>query len=171
MIDLTLDGTFHQSRIVAFRSRLETLLRQGGTDVHSIRRVLAIFVELAQNIQRYSAERDVANHEGGGEIRVIESDDALVITAKNVVRETEVGTIEARLGELEGRDRRGLGAFLRARRREPRVGRSVGLGLAEIARKSDIGLQWSIVRDVRHTELVLSAGVHKVMLTDPRTSL
>jgi len=161
MIDLSLTGALDQQRIVSFHARLKTLLAETNVSLRRSRRVLAIVVEFAHNVQRYSADREHDRAPGGGSVRVRETQTAWTVTARNPVADRDVPALTRTLSRVAGLHGREMKDAYRSARRGVRRSTSTGLGLYEIARKSDIGIQWKLEREDGRPMLVVSASVAK----------
>lgn len=103
------------------------------------RRVFAVFVELSQNILRYSTVRDdhPDGERGHGLIAIEEMGEKIVVSSANPVVPGQVARVQAwveRIRSLDGEGLRQL--FIERRRGEPPPGsKGAGLGLIDIARR------------------------------------
>jgi hypothetical protein len=113
-------------------------------DVTTIKKVFSVFVEQAQNIIRYSAEK-VGKEEVGktlelssGVVTIGNERGRFFITCANVMRNADVPKLRERLEQLRAMDKDQLKAFYKERLREPPEDDSKGatIGLIEIARRS-----------------------------------
>ena len=138
MIELEFSGGIDQKRVVEGRSRIATELGSLGLDRRRLNRALSIFVELAQNVHRYSVRP------GSGIVRVACNDDEVTFFASNEIDAESRDSFAERLRSLERLDARDIREAIRTQRRGTRTKRGAGLGLLEIARLSDEGLKWKI---------------------------
>ena len=154
-----------QTTIVELRGRLDEELRAGDSGAPTIRRSLICFVELAQNVQRYSSETERLGKiaVGIGAISVREDEMGITLETRNRLDTRRLDETRAKFLSIASVPRTGLDERFRALRRKSEApsdaadNRSAGLGLIEIARMSDIGLQWSIqTKDDRHDLSVVS---------------
>lgn len=113
---------------------------QQGLTENSRQCLFGTFIELAQNILRYSAERGgTPPHERGiGLVIVSEAADTFTVTSGNMVRRPDADRLSAELSQLASIDREGLKALARDRRRHgpPPGSLGAGLGLIELARRA-----------------------------------
>jgi hypothetical protein len=150
------------SDVVVTRGR--ELKELPGLSPDARHRLFASFVELAQNIARYSAERSATTGEdrGVGEITLAAGADGLLrLTATNAVPAATAETLAARLSTLAGLDAAGLKQLHRERRRAgpPPGSLGAGLGLIELARHAAAPLS--------HASAPLSDGLVNLSLTVP----
>jgi hypothetical protein len=138
MIELEYSGVFDQSFVVEWRTRIAHELENAGVIRRRANRVLAIFVEMAQNIHRYSIESEI------GRIRVSASTDSVVLCATNAIDPSTRDAVERKVRKVAEIDKENLQTAIRRRRRGNPTERGAGLGLLEIARLSDVGVQWRI---------------------------
>ncbi|MBI5162393.1 MAG: hypothetical protein HY985_00670 [Magnetospirillum sp.] len=115
------------------------------TDVTTIKKVFSVFIEQAQNIIRYSAEK-VQGGTGGG--RAVELSSGMVsigqeggrtfIVCGNTVLAEDVAKLRARLEKLRDMDRDAIKAYYKEQLREPpeEDSRGATIGLIEIARRA-----------------------------------
>lgn len=130
-------GPFTQEAVVASGQALRALPGLSDAGRH---RLFAVFVELAQNIGRYSAERagPPGSERGAGLVEVFEDAPAgrLAVVATNLVAPDSAAHLAARLAALADLDSEGLKKLHRERRRSapPPGSLGAGLGLIELAR-------------------------------------
>jgi len=136
---LAFRGPFSQDMLVDLGLLIRNRLRASK---HG-KAIFAVFAELAQNIQRYSADRGrLANREdsvGIGAITLVEKDGQFELCAENKIHQDEQPRLKARLSRLQKMDR---GELISAYKRQRKVGlepspKGAGLGLFEIARRSN----------------------------------
>ncbi len=133
-------------------AELAAVLRRQPLHRPQARRAFAVFVELAQNIQRYSADRfplpptaadtpDV----GIGLLLVRECENTLHLTAANPAAVDTAQTLADTIALISGMHRPALNTAFRERRKTRRAPSQqpagAGLGLYEIARRSDKPLE------------------------------
>lgn len=113
-----------------------------------MKRVFGVFLEMAQNIMRYSEERAVADENnqptGVGRIMVTETDTQIVISGSNAVTVEAMKSLQSQIDRLNGLTKDEQKSLFLERRKLPPPAGSVGagLGLIEIARKSDTQLEY-----------------------------
>lgn len=144
------NGPFSHSIIeeigTAVRRYLET-----GTDAPTVTDVFAVFIELAQNLQNYTARfRERRDRPGldAGVLVIGRSETSYVVSAGNTVERADLPDLVARLEELRGLDKAGLKALYKQRLRAERgPDGGAGLGLIDAARRATAPLSWEI-RDI-----------------------
>ena len=158
-IVLCFNGPFSQGLIeeigVALRNHLHGV---AGTDEEapspsSAIDVFAVYIELAQNIQRYSRERGYIDWDASATV-VIGRDESgrYEVSAGNIVEPEDGRALEARIHSLAAMDKAGLKAAYKEQLRRPRASDeadsgssgSAGLGLIDIARKSSAPISCSL---------------------------
>lgn len=113
------------------------------TDVNTIKKVFSVFVEQAQNIIRYSAEK-IAGDAGrsvelsSGMVTIGMEKGQFFILCANTVLEQDVPGLKSRLDMLRRMDRDAIKAYYKEQLREPPEENSRGatIGLIEIARRA-----------------------------------
>ena len=113
-----------------------------------MKRLFSIFLEMSQNIMRYSAERDTIEDEleptGVGKVMITDHDDQYLISAANKVSVSAVPYLEEQYKTVNSLSKDGLKAlFLERRKNDPPPGsKGAGLGIIDIARKADTPIQY-----------------------------
>lgn len=132
---LSYAGPFTQDAVVATGRHLRAL---PGLSENTRHRLFATFVELAQNIGRYSAHRAGAPgaERGAGVIDIAQTSEGLLVSATNPVSVTASAVLSRLIADLAGLDPDGLKKLHRQRRLGPPPEGSLGagLGLIELAR-------------------------------------
>lgn len=110
--------------------------------------IFNIFVELTQNILRYSAEKAPLDGKevGVGIVLVSETDSQFYISSGNLVTAEQAVNLEGLFAELVGLDREGLRQLFKQRRRQepPPGSKGAGLGLIEVARRACDPLSYAL---------------------------
>lgn len=145
-IVLSFMGVVTQEIIVDYG---KILREQEGLTENSRHVLFATFIELAQNILRYSAERSspAGRDRGIGLVIVSESPDAFVVTSGNMIKKDQSAALAAQLDGLARLDRAALKELHRERRRAgaPADSQGAGLGLIELARRASTPLEHSLL--------------------------
>ncbi|MDA8231982.1 MAG: SiaB family protein kinase [Magnetospirillum sp.] len=112
-------------------------------DVGTIKKVFSVFIEQAQNIIRYSADKVQGNvgqdvELSSGMVSIGHRDGKFFIVCANVMREKDVPRLRQRLERLRGMDRDAIKAYYKEQLREAPDDDSLGatIGLIEIARRA-----------------------------------
>jgi hypothetical protein len=128
--------------------QLGDILEKKQTLSGKMKRLFSIFIEMSQNIMRYSIHRehlDGADEPTGvGMVLVVEHADAYLISAANLVEQPDVKIIFEQIDYVNSLDKDALKAlFLERRKMPPPPGsKGAGLGLIDMARKSDKPLEY-----------------------------
>lgn len=113
-------------------------------------RLFAIFVELAQNISRYSIERNLlSEHEGDngvGTVDICKKSDHYVLRARNIATRKAAQQLANRCEEINNLDPKGLKELRKEIRSKPRTPEQRGgnIGLIQVALRSGNPLSVSI---------------------------
>ena len=106
-------------------------------------RLFAIFVELAQNISRYSVERNLVSEQeegnGVGTVDICKKDGHYVLSAKNMATMQSAQRLAARCDEINKLDQKGLKELRKEIRSRPRSPEQRGgnIGLIQVALRSN----------------------------------
>ncbi len=137
--------------LVSFKGAVsQDILTEFGTMIKSslsaetkTNRIFAVFVELAQNILHYSAEKE-SNSIGTAGVGIIllkEKQDRFFLSSGNMVDNQSVEKIKAKCEKVNGMNKDQLKAFhqelIRGDRPKDGISRGAGLGIVDIARKCD----------------------------------
>lgn len=147
---LSFGGDLSESVLFSLGEVLKLRMRQGETDAGVAKRVFSIFVEQAQNVIRYSADRLQPEAEprpglvSGGMIVVGTEGDRFFVVCGNEVGRTEVPRLRERLDEIATLSSDELRKVYREKLRQPPDEGSLGgsIGLIEIARRSSAPVEY-----------------------------
>lgn len=120
------------------------------TDVNTIKKVFSVFVEQAQNIIRYSAERvsgrarDIDVEMSSGIVTIGRENGGIFVVCANALKTVDVPKLRERLERLRGMDQSELKAYYKEQLREPPDMDSKGatIGLIEIARRASSPIEF-----------------------------
>jgi len=136
--------------------------------LRQFRKVFSVFIELTQNINQYSAERDPLNGTdkgvGTGIIIVSEGDDSYTITSGNLVENAQLAQIRDHCDRIKTLDSEGLKKLYKEQIKRPRESgrKGAGVGLIDIARKSRSRLKYKINSiDEHHSFFELAVNIKK----------
>lgn len=147
---LSFGGDLSESVMFSLGEVLKLRMRHAETDAGVAKRVFSIFVEQAQNVIRYSADK-VPGEESpgpgrvsGGMIAVGTEGGRFFVVCGNEVGQGEVPRLRARLDELSGLSGDELKRVYREKLRQPPDEGSLGgsIGLIEIARRSSAPVEY-----------------------------
>lgn len=147
---LTYCGWVSENVVSALGEALRRHLDADAADRGVSKRVFSVFVELVQNVTRYSGERlkgeaPPTSAFGAGLLTVgTNKPGHFYLRCANVVPRGSVETLGARLKLLQGMDPDELRSYYRQKLREPAEEGSQGatIGLIEIARRASRPLTW-----------------------------
>ena len=167
-ITLTFEGIFSQDILVSMAKMLKNKIYQEIGKSNVAKRVFSIFIEMAQNISRHSAEKlslyGKDKEIGAGIIVVSEYADFYIITSGNLVEKGKIAKLIERCDYISQMDDDRLKRFYKDRIKQPRGDNNYGgdIGLIDNARKSDNAFKYEIhsIND-RHSLFVLSVNIQK----------
>lgn len=136
-IVLSFMGVVTQEIMVEYGKLIQ---QQEGLSLNSRQLLFGTFIELAQNIIRYSAERagPADARRGVGLVLVSEQDATFTVSSGNLVTPAAAESLSAQLASLAGLSADELKTLAKERRRSgpPPGSLGAGLGLIEMARRA-----------------------------------
>ncbi|QRE74535.1 SiaB family protein kinase [Methylobacterium aquaticum] len=149
-IILSFGGDLSENVLFSLGEVLKLRMQQGATDAGVSKRVFSIFVEQAQNVIRYSADKLVPHGSpasgmvSSGLIVVGIEDGRFFVACGNEVPGEHVTALRARLDHIVGLSGEELKKYYRERLRQPAEEGSFGgsIGLIEIARRSSAPVEY-----------------------------
>ncbi|MDI7222703.1 SiaB family protein kinase [Leptospira santarosai] len=156
--------------IVSFKGRLSqevltefgSMIRTSLSTESKIKKIFAVFIELAQNMLHYSAERKTledGRESGVGIIMVDEKSIGYNISAGNLVLNEKIELLKSNCEKINSMSKDELKAYYQRQLRSnrPEESKGAGVGLIDIARKSDGPLSYDISPvDDKHSFFTLS---------------
>ena len=147
---LSFGGDLSESVLYSLGEVLKMRMQKDETDAGVAKRVFSIFVEQAQNVIRYSADRIVPDGKpdsariSSGMIVVGAEGGRFFVVCGNEVGQDEVPRLRARLDHLAGLSSEELKRHYREKLRQPPDEGSLGgsIGLIEIARRSSAPVEY-----------------------------
>jgi hypothetical protein len=113
------------------------------TDLTTIKKVFSVFIEQAQNIIRYSAEKlpgsvGKSMELSSGMVTIGTEHDKFFIVCANIILAEDIPKLKSRLEQLQKMDKDAIKAYYKEQLREPPEETSKGatIGLIEIARRA-----------------------------------
>ncbi|MGD1889435.1 MAG: SiaB family protein kinase [Cyclobacteriaceae bacterium] len=130
------------------------------------RKIFSIFIELAQNILFYSAEkiRYAGRTESVGILQLSETANSYIFSCGNIVYTTDVGRLADSCNTINSLDREELRRLKRIQRRQPQSDQSkgAGIGLVQAAILSNNPLDIEVYTiDERHSFFSLFVTIDK----------
>lgn len=131
-VQLSYKGPFDSPVLSVIGNYIKTII---GKSTNESKRIFRIFIELAQNIAYYSADRSKADIENGVGIMLIrENRDHFFLHAGNEVPSEDIFPILDKCEVINSLDREGLRAYKREQRNLPRgVKGGAHIGLIQVA--------------------------------------
>jgi hypothetical protein len=142
-------GSMSQALLVRFGETIRKDLFSAPKKLPEIRKVFSVFVELAQNITRYSAERSTEGGEGEtgrGIIVVSETADHYTVASGNRIENARVSLLAGQMEAMQGLTPETLRRQYREqlKQAQPEGSAGAGLGLLDMARRSGGMLRFAV---------------------------
>lgn len=161
-IVLSFMGVVTQEIMVEYGKLIQ---QQEGLSLNSRQILFGTFIELAQNIIRYSAERagNEGRMRGVGLVLVSEQDDTFTVSSGNLVTRETAAELGRQLGGLSALGPDELKQLARERRRSgpPAGSKGAGLGLIEIVRRAARPPRFDFAEVGDHSFFSLSVKISK----------
>ncbi|MCB1192985.1 MAG: SiaB family protein kinase [Leptospiraceae bacterium] len=158
---LSFKGVISQEILVYLGSMIKSSL---NLQSKKIKKVFAVFIELAQNILHYSAERNVDNegYEGGvGILQTTEENEIYYVSAGNMVKNSQIESIKKNCEYVNSLSKEDLKIYYQVKIKQdrPQGSKGAGLGFIDIARKCDGPLEYKFNQiDEKHSFFTLSVS-------------
>jgi hypothetical protein len=167
-IVLDFQGAISQDLVVGMAELLKNKSSQDFGRSIMVKKLFSIFIEMAQNIAIYSAERvqldDRHGDVGAGIIVVTEENKNYTITSGNLVKKEAISKIIEHCQKINGMGKEELRKFYKAQIKSSRERgkKGAGVGLIDIARKSGNTIRYGVIQvDDINSFLVLSVKIHR----------
>ena len=167
-IVLDFQGAISQDMLVGMAELIKSKFSQEFGRANIVKKIFAVFIEMAQNIAFYSAERvnlDTRHVDvGAGIIVVTEKEHVYTVTSGNMVANDAVADIIAHCNVINKMNREELKQFFKQKIKSNReIGkRGAGVGLIDIARKSGNPIMYEVTSiDDDNSFLVLSVKIQE----------
>lgn len=171
-IVLDFRGAISQDMLVGMAELIKIKSYREFGKANTVRKLFSVFVEMAQNIALYSAERINVNPNGrgggtgvgAGIITVTENSNGYTITSGNLVENRAIHGITGHCEKINGMDKDELKQFykkqLKSDRKKGKTG--AGIGLIDIARKTGAPVSYKVTPvDDRNSFIALSAKIRE----------
>lgn len=142
-IFFAINGTISHSLLVEFGEMIKSRLFQIEEERQVIKKVFAIFVELAQNLMNYSSAKvkivNTDKYVGSGIILLRENADCYEVISGNLVRNSKIDMIRSKCEYINSLNKTELKEYYKAEKRKPlnKETLSAGIGLIDIVRKAN----------------------------------
>ena len=152
---LSYSGPFLQENIEDMGKSLRIKLQQMNVDFSVLQAVFSVYIELCQNILRYSSEKSI------GSLEVWIENENIVIESRNHVTESQKEALENHLWHLNQMDKVELRqAYIRQRKKESCENvSSAGLGLIEIAKRASEPLLYTFEKENNYQMFQLNVRI------------
>jgi len=150
-IIFSFSGFISEGILFALGDVLKKQLTLEAADPNKIKCVFSVFVELMQNIIRYSAEcigniGDVSDKLGWGIVTVGFQDEQFYVSCGNIVSEEKATRLRKHLEILQKLDKEELRSYYRGKLKEETDSlKGSNLGLIEIARRSSAPIEFDFL--------------------------
>ena len=155
---ISIKSTVTQNLLV----QVSRFLREQLEGQSAVRRVFAVFIELAQNILHHSAERGPVDEKGGqqgiGIMEVIEEEGAFVVQSGNLMERADAVRLQDVVHDLANKQRDDLKELYRYCRAECNDREHPGLGLIDVALRCDATLTIKRVSHAENLDFVMIAA-------------
>ena len=148
-IILSFSGDVSEKVLFSLGEVLKLRMTQGETDASVSKRVFSVFVEQAQNVIRYSADKVAEPNPDGprvssGMIVVGMEGTRFFVACGNELPAPQVEPLRERLSRIAGMNQDELKAYYREKIRQPAAEGSLGgsIGLIEIARRASAPVEF-----------------------------
>lgn len=163
---LSFKGDISQDILISVGDLLKEKLSNEDAQQRVAKKVFFIFIELAQNIYRYSSERAVLDNKqiGTGALIIRECDTYYTIFAGNMVGSAQARELAERCAVINQLGQEELKRLYKEQLKLPREDGQIGggVGLISIVRKAGNPIEvHATVIDEQHTFVVLSTRVDK----------
>jgi hypothetical protein len=167
-IVLDFQGAISQDMVVGMAELLKNKSSQDFGRSSNVKKLFSVFIEMAQNIAIYSAERvyldDYHGDVGAGIIVVTEENNNYTVTSGNLVKNNSIGKIIEHCQTINRMEKGELRKFYKSQIKSSRERgkKGAGVGLIDIARKSGNTIRYGVTQvDDINSFLVLSVKIHK----------
>lgn len=146
-------GYLSEGILYSLGDTLRQKMTLDDTDITTIKKVFSVFIEQAQNIIRYSAEKVLGNvgksvELSSGMVTIGTENGRFFIVCANTILEEDVPRLKQRLELLQKMDKDEIKAYYKEQLREAPDENSRGatIGLIEIARRASEPIQFDFER-------------------------
>jgi hypothetical protein len=165
---LDFQGAISQDMLVGMAELVKHKFAQESKRADIVKKMFSIFIEMAQNIAYYSAERILLdNHPtdaGAGIIVITENNKTYTITSGNLVDKESIPGIIKHCETINNMDKEALKRFYKKQIRSSREKgkKGGGIGLIDIVRKSGNPIYYNVTPiDDTNSFLVLSVKIQE----------
>jgi len=161
-IMMCFNGPFSHSIIEEMGTAIKNYLEAEDITRMAVQDVFAAYIEMAQNVRNYQALRNLPTGDtGSATILIAKQGETYAVTSGNVITKTDITPLITRIDHINSLDRDSLKKSIRQQLRSkiPPGAAGAGLGLMEIAKRSNAMLDYS-VRDIDGRYSFFTLTVH-----------
>ncbi len=142
---ISFNGSLSNSIIEEIGNAIKRYLQEENREKGTITDIFSAYIEQTQNIRNYITSHNPDEEHRSSIIVISTSDQKYHITSGNSIRKTDVPALRTKLEYINSLDKEGLRQYHKEQRRKMREpdAKTAGLGLIDIARKSEGGLVYS----------------------------
>lgn len=144
-IMLCFNGPFNSSLIEEIGKALRKHMENLEESPSSISDVFSVYIEMTQNISRYTQQKNLQDQAAVSTILVSRDEEGhYIVNAGNIVTTNDGEVLAARVAQLSNMNKNELKAEFKTQLRQPRnelIGEGAGLGLIDMARKASQGMR------------------------------
>lgn len=139
---ISFNGSLSNSIIEEIGNAIKQYLHEEKREKGIISDIFSVYIEQTQNIRNYIAFQDIDESHRSSIILISSTDGLYHITSGNSIRRSDVESLKQKMDHINTLDKDGLKQYHKEQRRKVREpdAKTAGLGLIDIARKSQGGL-------------------------------
>ena len=161
-IMMCFNGPFSHSIIEEMGTAIKNYLEAEDSTRMAVQDVFAAYIEMAQNVRNYQALRSLPTGDtGSATILIAKQGEIYAVTSGNVIMKADIAPLNSRIDHINSLDLDSLKKLIRQQLRSkiPPGAVGAGLGLMEIAKRSNAMLDYS-VRDIDDRYSFFTLTVH-----------
>ncbi|MDK2126071.1 biofilm regulation protein kinase SiaB [Parachitinimonas caeni] len=147
-IMICFNGPFSKSLIEEIGKALKNYMQSENATPTAATDVFGVYIEMMQNIRHYAAAKGYSDVDAGATVIIgRDEEERYVVSAGNIVDQTDGQYLVSRIDSLGGMDKAALKALYKEQLRKPRpegAASGAGLGLIDLARKATLPLVCSL---------------------------
>ncbi len=165
-IVIAFEGVISQEILVNLAEMIKQRVSAKDKKEVFARKIFGIFIELSQNIQRYSAEKELymGKELGNGSVIALDMEDYYYITSCNKVKNNEIEKVTSHCEHINNLNKEELKKLYKEtlKKSEREKANSGGIGLIEMVRKTGNKIGYKVVEvDNTISYLIISLKINK----------
>jgi hypothetical protein len=161
-IMMCFNGPFSHSIIEEMGIAIKNYLEAENTARIAVQDVFAVYIEMAQNVRNYQTRRHLPiGDTGSATILIAKRTETYAVISGNVVMKSDIDALISRIDQINALAPDGLKKLIRQqlRREIPPDAQGAGIGLMEMAKRSNTKLEYSI-RDINDDYSFFTLSAH-----------